>query len=85
VYAWEYDDDDMRKAVAQLPPGARTALESLLEALVFDPADYGRRPDEPVDRAVRMLHFGLHGEGLATFVILERDLLVVVLRVTWLG
>jgi hypothetical protein len=55
-----------------------------MDAVVFDPMDYARTPNEPVGKNVR--HLALPGgRGQVSILIYEPDLLVLVLRVTWLG
>jgi hypothetical protein len=60
------------------------ALEAVMDAVVFDPMHYARTPTEPV--AKNMRHLALPGgRGQVSILIYEPDLLVLVLRVSWLG
>ena len=71
-------------ATDALPAEAVAALDALMDAVVFDPMDYARIPTEPADKNVR--HLAPPGDrGQVSILIYEPDLLVLVLRVTWLG
>lgn len=83
MYSWTTNGTDEDLAILALPAAAQDALLALLEALVFDPHDYGRTPDEPQDKAVRKFAFGDAGHVVVT--ILDRDRLVVVVQVAWAG
>jgi hypothetical protein len=53
-----------------------------MEAIVFDPMEYQRTPDEPVGKPVRKVPFWA-GRGQVTVLIWEPDLIVLVLKVQW--
>jgi hypothetical protein len=55
-----------------------------VDAVVFDPMDYAHTPTEPVGKNVRRLALP-GGRGQVSILIYEPDLLVLVLRVSWLG
>lgn len=84
MYEWDFDPPDYASVVDDLPTEARDALYAVLDALVFDPDGYARRPGEPDGKTVRTIEFG-SGRGLLTFVYHEGDRLVLVVRVTWAG
>jgi hypothetical protein len=59
-----------------------------MDAVVLvDPVEYQRHPAGPADphKLLRTLHFGLHHEGLITFLVYPPDDLVLVVRIQWLG
>ena len=83
LYRWEHEDP-RHPATNGLPAEAVAALDALMDAVVFDPMDFARTPAEPVGKSVR--HLALPGgHGQVSILIYEPDLLVLVLRVTWLG
>jgi hypothetical protein len=84
VYSWEFNDPQIQHAAEELPAVALAALRAFMEAVVFDPNEYGRTPDEPVGLPVRRLPFGA-GMGLVTIQVYDPDRLVLVLRIQWLG
>jgi hypothetical protein len=54
-------------------------------AVIVDPMEYRRSRGEP-RKPLRTLYFGLHNEGLVTFLIYPPDDLVLVRpRIQWLG
>ena len=66
-----------------MPPSVQLALSDFMDAAVIvDPAEYQRRPDEP-ERPLRTLPF--EQAGLVTFLVYEPDDLVLVTRVIWTG
>ena len=68
-----------RGQLAGMPPWVQLALSDFMDAVVIaDPAEYQRRPDEPV-RPLRTLPFGQAG------LVYEPDDLVLVTRVIWIG
>jgi hypothetical protein len=68
-----------REQLTRMPPQVQLALSEFMDAVVIvDPADYQRRPGEPV-RPLRTLPFGQ--DGLVTFLVYEPDDLVLVTRV----
>lgn len=83
MYTWEFNGPDDELAAMLLPQAAQKALIALLDAMAFNPHDYGRTLDEPVGKAGRKLPFG--GNGLVTVNIMDRDRLVVVVQVAWFG
>lgn len=84
MYQWELDDPADRE-FAGLSQLARKALAEFMDAAVLvDPAEYQRRPDEPTT-ALRTLPFGPHSEGLVTFLVYPPDDLVLVVKIQWLG
>lgn len=83
LYRWEHENPE-HPATEGLATEAVAALDALMDAVVFDPMDYARSPTEPVGKNVR--HLALPGgRGQVSILIYEPDLLVLVLRVTWLG
>ena len=83
LYRWEHEDPQ-HPATEGLPTASMAALDALMDAVVFDPMDYARTSTEPVGKNVR--HLALPGgRGQVSILIYEPDLLVLVLRVTWLG
>jgi hypothetical protein len=82
LFRWELEDL-AREQLAGMPPRVQFALSDFMDAVVIvDPAEYQRRPDEPV-RPLRTLPFGQ--AGLVTFLVYEPDDLVLVTRVIWIG
>lgn len=87
MYRWELDSL-AQEEFDSLPPQVRATLTRFMDAVVIaDPMEYQRRPDEISDapKALRLLHFGPHDEGLVTFLIYPPDDLVLVVRIQWLG
>lgn len=84
VFHWEPNTDEVAAQIVTLPAAARVGLHALLDAVVFDPLEYGRTNDEPAGKPVRMLPFDA-GRGLVTIQVYEPDGLVLVLRVQWSG
>ena len=84
MFRWEYNDPQIQAAAESLPAAALVALTAFMEAVVFDPNEYGRTPGEPVGRALRYPSFG-GGRGVVTIQIYEPELLVLVLAVQWFG
>jgi hypothetical protein len=82
LFRWELEDL-AREQLAGMPPRVQLGLSDFMDAVVIvDPAEYQRRPDEPV-RPLRTLPFGQ--AGLVTFLVYEPDDLVLVTRVIWIG
>jgi hypothetical protein len=87
MYRWELDGPAQQEFTG-LKPEVQALAATFMDAVVLvDPVQYQRRPDEPDDVAMplRTLHFGLHHEGLVTFLIYPPDDLVLVVRLQWLG
>jgi hypothetical protein len=84
VYRWEFNTADDELAALLIPSGGQKALADLLNALVFDPHDYARTPGEPIGKSLRTLPFA-DDDGLVIVNILDRDRLVVVVQVDWIG
>lgn len=87
MYQWELDGPALRE-FDSLPPHARQALAAFMDAAVIvDPLEYQRRPNEPADsrKTVRTLHFGPHHEGLVTFLVYAPGDLVLVVKIQWIG
>ena len=84
MFRWELEDR-AEQQLADLPARAFQALTELLDAAVIvDPAEYQREPDEP-PLPMRSLPFGRDGEGLVTFLVYEPGELVLVTMIQWLG
>lgn len=64
VFEWEYNTPEVRAECEALGSGVVAALVAFMDAVVFDPVDYGRTPREPVGLPVRFLPFG--GRRLVT-------------------
>ena len=87
MYRWELDGQAQHE-FADLNPAVRSSLAAFMDAVVIvDPVQYQRRRDErdDVSMPLRTLHFGLHDEGLVTFLVYPPDDLVLVVRIQWLG
>jgi hypothetical protein len=87
MYRWELADA-AEPEFDSLKQGVQATLTAFMDAAVIvDPMDYQRRPDEPADppAPVRTLHFGPHYEGLVTFLVYPPDDLVLVVKIQWLG
>lgn len=83
VFAWEPNTPNEQQVIDTLPAEAQRELRAFLDAVVFKPMEYARQPDEPADKAVRVLPFA-SGRGLVTFQVYVPDRLVLVLRVQWM-
>ena len=84
MYQWELDGPADREFAALNP----VVLAALMDAVVIvDSVQYQRRRDELEDRSMplRTLHFGLHAEGLVTFLVYPPDDLVLVVKIQRLG
>ena len=77
VYAWEFNNPEDALPVLQWPERAQAALVAFMDALVFDPYNYARKPSEPAGRAMRWLDFDAGG-GLVTVVMDDRKRLVLI-------
>lgn len=87
MYRW-FLDVAARREFDSLPPHARAALATFMDAAVLvDPLEYQRRPDDPPASPGRMriLHFGEHAEGLVMFLVDPPGDQVLVVRIQWLG
>jgi hypothetical protein len=87
MYRWDLDDPAEPEFEA-LDDEVQVLLTAFMDAAVLvDPIDYQRHAGEPVEpsKLVRTLHFGLHYEGLVTFLVYPPDDLVLVVRIQWLG
>ena len=87
MYRWELDGPAQHE-LADLPPAARASLAAFMDAVVIVvPVQYQRRRDErdDVSMPLRLLHFGLDGGGLVTFLVYPPDDLVLVVKIQWLG
>lgn len=84
MYEWGFNDQALDD-LDGLEVSAQAALLELLNAVVFDPWEYGRPPGQEVDRTrgLRSLPFG--AAGMVWFVILDRDRQIVIVRVQWAG
>jgi hypothetical protein len=85
VYRWELNDPQVQAVFDGLPRDAADALVAFMDAVVFDPWEFARRPGESVDRSknLRMLAFG--SSGIVSFLILDDDREVLVLQIQWAG
>lgn len=85
MYRWEFNDPMVLAAFEQLPTTAANALVAFMDAVVFDPWEFARRPGENVDKSknLRMLAFG--SSGIVSFLVLEDDREVLVLQIQWAG
>jgi hypothetical protein len=87
VYRWDFDGL-ARQEFATLSQAGQTALAAFMNAAVMvDPIEYQRHPGEPSDppALLRALHFGLHHEGIVTFLVYPPEDLVLVVKIQWLG
>lgn len=85
MYQWELDGpaDGEFSGLSQL---ARKSLAEFMDAaILIDPVEYQRYPDEPANAALRTLPFGPHSQGLVTFLIHPPDDLVLVVKIQWIG
>jgi len=83
VYGWELSHG-AEQELDGFPIACVEALNEFLKAVVFDPWDFGRTPDEPPGRPHRTVAFGA-GFGLVSFLIMDWEELVWVTRINWLG
>lgn len=84
MYTWEFNTAEDELAAMLLPIQAQSALASFMDALVFNPYEFARIPDEPVGRQVRFLAFG-DGLGSVAVHIYDPDRLVLIVQVQWFG
>ncbi len=83
MYAYDAVADAVAQ-VAELPVHALPAYAELIAFLELTPwAGTAYREDKP-DGNMRVMPFGKRAEGMAVYVILEEQLRVVVVSVTWL-
>lgn len=83
MYAYDAVPDAVAQ-VAELPVHALPAYAELIAFLELTPwAGTAYREDRP-DGNMRVMPFGKRAEGMAVYVILEEQLRVVVVSVTWL-
>ena len=81
MFHWEIDGIASAQ-LASLSDAARRQLAAFMDAVIIvDPMEYQRSPGEPL----RTLYYGLHNEGLVTFLVYPPDDLVLVTRIQWLG
>lgn len=82
MYTWDFDTPSVRAAYDALTAAEKAAFHALMDALMFDPAEYGRQPDEPVGptKIHRTISFDA-GRGLVSFFHWERDREVIVTRI----
>jgi hypothetical protein len=86
VYHWELNDELVVEQFEALPHAAAAALRELLDAAVLvDPLEFQRRPDEPHKGVARRLAFGPHGQGLVTLQVYAPDELLLVHAIQWFG
>jgi hypothetical protein len=82
-----YSYDAVPDAVAQvdeLPVPSLSAYAELIGFLELTPWEGAPYRDDKPDGNMRTMPFGKHAEGMAVYVILEEQLRVVVVSVTWL-
>lgn len=87
MYRWDFEGI-ARQQFATLSPTGQDSLTVFMNAAVLvDPMEYQRHPGERSDPPVplRTLHFGLHHEGLVTFLVYPPDELVLAVRIQCLG
>lgn len=70
--------------LAALPRAGQLAYKHLRTLLIDDPWQGAPWADR-IHGTMLDSYFGDHSEGLATYVVLERDERVVVVRITWLA
>lgn len=82
MYTWDFDNDDVKAAYDALDPDVQAAFDAVMDAVVFDPAGYDRKPDEPVGETIIHRTIGFDGGGgLVSFYFWEPDLEVIVTRI----
>jgi len=83
AYAVDFSDTAKAQLLA-IPLDAAMAVADVLAGMSLDPWNYGRAPVEPPDRskAHRCVAFGA---GFVWCLVLDRDALVWVTEVQWLG
>lgn len=82
MFTWEFNTAELERQALGLPARAQAALREFMDALVFDPHEFQRRPDESPG-PLRMMSFG--ELGLVSVLIYDPDRLVLVVQVQWLG
>jgi hypothetical protein len=76
---------EVREYVDGLPAAALISYSELIRFMELTPWDApAYRQDKP-DANMRKMLFGPGGEGIAVYLILEEQLRVVVVSVTWVG
>lgn len=76
---------DAREQIHALPAGALPALAEVMAMLELTPWNGSPLNEVNPDGAVRVVTFGPRGEGLATYLVLDGQQRVDVLRVIWIG
>lgn len=84
MYSYEITPE-AREQVDGLPADALAFYAELIAFLELTPAEGLPYRDDKPDGAMRQMIFGRIGEGIAVYLILERERRVVVLAVTWIG
>jgi hypothetical protein len=82
VFTWEFNTPELEREALELPAEGQAALRELMDALVFDPHEFQRRPGEPTG-PLRTMSFG--DLGLVSVHIYDPDRLVLIVQIQWLG
>jgi hypothetical protein len=76
---------EAREQIDALPAEALPYFAELLAFLELTPGAGKPYNEQNPDGAMRAQPFGPHGEGLAVYLVLERQRRVVMLVITWIG
>lgn len=82
MFTWEFNTPDLEREALELPAEGWAALREFMDALVFNPHEFQRRPGE-LAGPLRTMPFG--DLGLVSVHIYEPDRLVLIVQVQWLG
>ena len=85
MYEWVLNSEQIEDVFAGLPREAVTALVAFMDAVVFDPWEFARRPGELVDRRNHMRQLAFGSAGTVSFVIQDDEREVVVVQILWAG
>jgi hypothetical protein len=75
---------DVRRQIRALPASAERSFAEVLVVLELTPWN-GRPYHDANPDGLQNLVFGANGEGMATYLILEDQLQVEIVRVSWIG
>lgn len=74
----------VRAQLFTMPKAGQVAFNELMKRIAVDPWDAAAWQDDPFGN-MRQAAFGDQGQGIAVFVVLERNERVVVLKILWLS
>ncbi|MBS2966460.1 hypothetical protein KGA66_25690 [Actinocrinis puniceicyclus] len=85
MFVWDYITPQVAEQAVSTPADAAVAFMAFMDAVIFDPWEFGRTAGQAVDRAKNLRTTGFGPAGLVTFLILEEERLLLVVQVQWAG